>query len=549
MSIPNSTIYIANVCFSSNYEHVPFYESRSAQQSGLGGNVLRTFTSYTFLRETNSIKVHANKSETSSWNYLWFTNDGGANYFYYFIDRIEYVNDTTVELFLTLDVMQTYHFRYNLHPCFVERGHTPTDNIGDNIVEEDLELGEFVVDEEINVTNMDELVILVLSTINLKNTREESQDDGSWKPIAPSVFGTKIDGVFSGACLYGCPVHRWSSVVNALKIVEEAGKGEGIIAMWMYPKNLVTLVTGDSWVPSTDTSSSALVEVYGYDFFNVQVGRTERIGGSYYPTHKKLLTYPYKFIYITNNLGGSATYRFEDFANNGFQFRTTGSALPDGSARIYPLNYKGSEHNWDEGVSMNGFPMCCWNQDVYKMWLAQNKNTQNLAIGTGTLTVAGGVATALGSVVTGNLLGAGAGIATAIGGGTKIANVLAQRKDSEIQPPQAKGSLSGSVNTANGKGHFTIQIKTIKTERARMIDDYFTLYGYAIRRVMQPKRRTRRYFTYLKTNGCKIAGDVPTDHMRQIEAIYDKGTTFWWNGEHMADTWPLNNYPIGDSAV
>jgi hypothetical protein len=73
-----------------------------------------------------------------------------------------------------------------------------------------------------------------------------------------------------------------------------------------------------------------------------------------------------------------------------------------------------------------------------------------------------------------------------------------------------------------------------------MIDDFFTMYGYAVRRCKIPNRSSRPHWNYVKTIGCCITGSVPADDMRKICSIYDAGITFWKNGNEVGN-YSLNN--------
>lgn len=549
MSIPNSTIYICSVAFNSSFEHTPFFESKSAQQSTFAECVQRTYSAYTFLRESTSIKVQAHKNDTETWNYLYFTNDSGENYYYYFIDRIEYINDSTVELFLTLDVMQTYHFRYDLLPSFVERKHTMTDVPGDNIVEEDLDLGEYINYGDYHVTSMDTLCILVLSSINLNWLSKQTDSSISADIIkANPCLGSKIDGIYSGVGVYACDLAHWSALQIVLKKLDDKGLSDCVISMWMFPKNFVTLASGHVW---NSSSSSVIPEVYGFKNGTYSVYRPDDLNG-YVPTNKKLLTYPYSFLYCHNNMGTSAIYKYELSSVNthgarSVDFNLTGSVLPDGGIKIYPKLYKNSAIDYEEGITITGFPTCAWNQDAYKLWLAQNQSSHDLAMATGVLSIVAGAVAVGSSVATGGLTAIGGGGAM-LSGASQIANLLASKKDASVQPMQSKGSISGSVNVFSGNQHFTLQRKVIQNYKARIIDDYFSLYGYAIKRVMKngsdyDLRCARKCYTYIKTQGCKIKGSLPSDHAKQIQQIYDKGITFWRNGQNIGEFW-LDNSPL-----
>ena len=68
-----------------------------------------------------------------------------------------------------------------------------------------------------------------------------------------------------------------------------------------------------------------------------------------------------------------------------------------------------------------------------------------------------------------------------------------------------------------------------------MIDDYFDLYWYSIKRVKIPNRNVRDNWCYTKTIGCHVCGAIPNDDLTAIESIYDKGITFWKNADKIGD--------------
>ena len=74
---------------------------------------------------------------------------------------------------------------------------------------------------------------------------------------------------------------------------------------------------------------------------------------------------------------------------------------------------------------------------------------------------------------------------------------------------------------------FTFYRKTISRERAEIIDNHCTLYGYKTLRVKTPNRNVRQSFTYTKTQGCLLSGSLCQADARKIQSIYDNGITFW----------------------
>ena len=76
------------------------------------------------------------------------------------------------------------------------------------------------------------------------------------------------------------------------------------------------------------------------------------------------------------------------------------------------------------------------------------------------------------------------------------------------------------------------------------------MYGYATNRVKVPNTHVRAYWTYTKTIGCDIKpsanGGLPTDAIKKICSIYDKGIRFWTSASAIGEysTYASQNTPI-----
>ncbi|MBQ7770243.1 MAG: hypothetical protein IJ373_03545, partial [Clostridia bacterium] len=442
MGIAQSTINVCSgVRLNSRYEHSVFFEDRSAQLNFFAGKVVKTFSAYSFIRKSWDLNVAATMEEAASWSYLYFTNYPNGKRYFYFIDNIEYVNDGTVRLKLQIDVIQTYMFDFDFLPCFIERQHTTTDAIGDHTVDEGLELGELITNSTRNI-DPGKLAIMVMCTTNPNATTEAAA-----VPALPYMYNR----VFSGVKIWAVNPDKWVAWGQQLDKLDEIGQKDSIVAMWMYPMQLVKLGGEATW---TDADIAAPVEgaisqndaLLAYSFEK----NTAKLDG-YTPRNKKLFTYPFNFAYCTDNAGTSAAYRFERFSSGMISFVLSGSLSPDGGVHLTPQSYNGKPLNYHEGLTLRGYPTCAWNSDIYKMWLAQNQHSNAYSYALSGLKIAGGIAAVAG---TGGL-GAVAGAGSIVSGAKEIIGNLAQRADRDLQPPQAKGNFSSSVNITNNMLAFT----------------------------------------------------------------------------------------------
>lgn len=531
MSKPISWVSVCSgTRLNNRYTHTAFFPDEVAQKTWFLSKTVKEFKGYTYLRKNWAIKVEASMQEANTWDYLYFANpypaEGGGNHtgkiWYYFITNIQYVNENTVELSLELDVLQTYLFDFQLLPCYVDRMHSTTDGIGENTVEEGLAVGEYVVNSQTDTTVLNDLCILVQAT----------EDPGKTSAnLAVQALPYKYNGVFSGIRIYAVDGQHWQEWGNRIDTLHEEGKSDCIVSMWMYPECLVRLGGENEW---GDNVLCKTVNGAGFEAVAAP-GRPSTLNG-YNPKNKKLLGYPYSFLYATNNQGGSAVYRYERFTDpTDLTFTISGALGADAAVHMWPANYNGVEVNYHEGLGLSGFPTCAWDSDTYKLWLAQNQNQHNLAANTAGLKIFGGAAAVGFGLMSGNLMAAGAGAGAAISGVQQIMEMEAQRHDMEIVPPQARGNHSASVNVSFGKQLFTFQRKTVTAEYARKIDDYFTMYGYKTGRCLTPKFNHRKSHVYVKTVDCKIKGSFCAEDSARIESIFDKGVTFWRDPNGLGD--------------
>ena len=154
---PNSTIQIfKNIPWDNTYQHTLYFPSLIAQndlfntlfvgEANITKYGAKTFNNYMYQRKTaNSIKVAIAPDSIYDYNYMRFKNTSHGNkWFYAFITEIEYVNENTAIIFYELDVIQTYFNEMQIRMSYVEREHTLTDFIGENIEAEPIDFKEYV---------------------------------------------------------------------------------------------------------------------------------------------------------------------------------------------------------------------------------------------------------------------------------------------------------------------------------------------------------------------------------------------------------------------
>ena len=527
---PNTTVSLMwNVPLDADYEHTIYFDDPDKQTTYFNGLVKKRIASQSYQRAAiDAIRVEATMQEIYNCNYLAFINASHENKTYYaFITNVAYVNEHTCLVRYSIDVLQTWMFSYHIGPSFIERQHAMADTPGDNLVPEDVELGEYVVSGARELDALKNLAIVMAATVKV--------DGGNVIEATGNING----GVYSGLYYSWYPANSSGAALLSqhIELITTAGKSDGIVAVFMCPVFSVGYF---------DEKPSAQVPTA-----DIPITKPNTLGG-YTPKNKKLLTAPYNYLYVTDGMGKSATYNYEFFNTPNdsdtawFTLASSVSTITD--AMLIPAQYKGTSIlNWDEAFTISGWSQCAYNVDSFKAWMAQNSATIATNIVSGVGRAALGVASIKGNTPTvplnaGQPWGADSGGSELFNGVVSIMRTVASVADHSVLPPVAKSVGGACTMTGMGALNFHIYQKHIQPQFAKIIDDYFNLYGYATNRVDIPNRSGRPHWNYTKVlNLQTIYSAVPADDMAKIRAIYANGITWWKNGSE------VGNYTLDNS--
>ncbi len=524
--IPDTTIrLLKDVPLDNTYDHTVYFANQTAQINWFADFTKYTLTAQSYQRlQKGKMRVERRAENLYDCNYIMYQNSSfGNKWFYAFITGVEYINNETSEITFQIDVMQTWYFDYTVDQCFIEREHSATDVAGDNIVPENLELGEYVTGTEYAPDFIDKTLSIVIATNYWK------EDD-----VYKDTYGELFAGMYSTLKRLTFPLYdsdynynenAWREAYDAIDDINGKGKGDSILGVFILPNFLRDT---EGYHTTVTRAGKETVYIAKPDFSSY------RLDG-YLPKNKKLYTYPFNFLYLTNNSGDGKVLEYEYFTGEGnsMEFIVTGDTTLNPTILCIPVDYKGVGEKVDESLSLKGFPQCPHYSDAYKAWLAQNSAalTSQTALGIG----AGLLGTAAGIMSSNPVMVAG-GLASGIGA---VMNTVAQVQDHSAIPKSNRGQSQTAPLLCTGKLHFSFYRKHITAQFARIIDEFFDRFGYKTNRNKVPNhcntRFTRPKWGYTKTISCSITGSVPVDDMAEICGIYDNGITFWRSNATICD--------------
>lgn len=571
---PNSDVVLCRgVPIESDYKYTLYFDSIAAQNNYFFSKAFKQFHNVSYQRERrNYITLEIPATQVYACNYLLFKNTSyGEKWFFAFVDSVEYVNDNVTDIHYELDMMQTWMFEYTLMQCLVEREHSVTDKIFENTRPENIGYGELMCGVSQNLLSSHGLLGEYACVITSKPYSTGGDD-----PI-------KLYSQF-------CPVYGYIGRAEDMNVLVQdfvrSGQQDAVLSVTVA--NALMAQGADK--THFDMPKIVPKEDFKFVCYGVTSGIYEgeeqfkdQLPNGYKPRNKKLFGYPYNQLWISNNQGTVNEYRYEDFKidkDGFFHMEVAASGISSPECVLYPLDYRGVAKYYDHALVLTGYPTVPWIGDTYKAYMAMNRNQiENAVFTQGANGLMNTVSALLGGAMTMNnaadmLQAAKAdasnvgktvsqttktglrqqavgGIFSAIGtAGTSIIDFMttvwqveAKLQDVSNIPPNVGGlSGAGSVTNALARFDYSTYYMCVKPEYAEIVDKFFDMFGYNTCTVKVPNTHSRPHWNYVKTIGCEIQGFLPQEAANVIKAVYDRGVTFWKNGDEVGN-YTLDNSP------
>lgn len=531
-----SKVYLLSVPLENDYKNTLYFNGLSDQLSYFQSKIKRKFIDFSYQRKDNIIRIPDKDLDgkgckydellSAGINYVMYQNSYYSNkWFYCFIKNLKYINDGMTELEIETDVMQTWMTDYTVKESFVEREHVNDDSIGNHTFPEQLETGEYICNERIKDTELNstagDLTVIMASTLDItKNS------DGKF----PANGGGEYGGIYSGLKYYR--FDNRDDLDQILKDYVNAGQDGSISSIFIAPKVIA---------PVSSNGKTVMLSSITKSYYKDIVKNIEDIDG-YIPRNNKLFCYPYQYLLVSNNTGGSAIYKYEDFEEyedgKVCTFKIEGVLCPGCSIRLIPVSYKGVGENDEEGINLGKYPICNWQSDVYTNWLVQNSTQIALSKEQTQFNAFTGILSSARN------LDLGGAISAAANAGYEIKKTMAEVEKQSLTPPQARGNTNcGDVITSSNNNTFHFYKMNIKKEYAKKLDAYFDCFGYQVNTIKIPNKNHRQNYWYTKTIDVNIDGNIPNDDMQKIKNCYNNGITFWKDANDM------NNYSVENGIV
>lgn len=487
---PQTIVYLCHVPLEIDQKNQLDFATAAAQYTYFYGTRQKTYTSFTYQRKDNILRVPDEVDKLHNCNYVMYQNADfdATKWFYAFIESREYVNPNCTALKLKTDVWQTWMFQKVMLPSMIERQTTASDTYGEFCEPEPVSATAYPVDRvsmsllsiAANPTFNPILYFSKLPSATLSRTPTAVRFNSGALTMQYASLYTSIDD---------------SNLTYDLNALETAGEMDLIndIGIGLYSNEVVTQITS-----TTKTFVSAPL------------------------TPKNNKSYNYCYGVVT----GSSSYKLTVQELHKHTFDFTGDMWWGSS----PFCYAVLSDIPNKIVEYNSFPSISVTTSTYE-------NAINRRIAEINNTFSGNALIQFGQSVL-NLKPAEA-IRSIAGSGLSALDLYNQRANATLEPDSMSGG-SSSASILAGTGGIWLVRYAPKPEDFKRIDDFFSMFGYAINQIKTPSYHNRTVWDYIKTINVDISGNIPQEDVDELKAIFNNGVTVWHSAATFGDYSQLN---------
>lgn len=525
MFTPTTALRLLNTPLESDYRNTLWFPDRETQTAYFLGKTIKTYENFQYIKKNNTIVVDGEVDLLYNCNYIMYQNNNFTNkWFYAFIDRIEWASNSSVRLYVSTDVIQTWFFDITYYDSYVDRCHSDTDVAGDNIVPEDFSVGNPGGYQVAGSTDLapDGIALFATSTY-----------------AGESKTGSVNSGIYSG--------------------------GQNLVDFHIDNPGVGSIL--DSYVKNGTATAVIKLQQYPYKLKNgpmtVSFARYPTSISGYTPKNNKMLSSA--FITCFMSMYGQETdfnpvFITDNKVNIKLSADQTSGTISafvenysDGSISTISMFASIPESGWSYNQYKNDYNLHSGSNAMYVQRSVAQRTADYVSAGTNTVTsvldTAGsifrtgvslvgatgvpalGLSRALENIgSTARSFGEANQALTALnsfaGGYDSISQDLATISENYNAP--ATGGMSASNGyIATGKTVFSYGYKVLPRDIVERCDKFLTVYGYKQSEYRSINLHARASWTYIKTNGLNASGEFPDDDMNIIKRAFNNGIFFW----------------------
>lgn len=496
-------------------------------------------------------------------NYCRLKNTNDKRYYYYFVVKIEYINQNVTKLYLVIDTVMTYtqgKVLNNLNCLNVEREHLTKNDYMKMLpyLQKNSDILQTYTKKYTfeNGLYFDDYAVLIQSSASLVGGFGSVNN-----PTITASLGGNCDNVYSPLSLYYIDKKKFNDFVS--KISKFAWVQQHIVKMILIPKIFIS--ENDFEKVTTDYGFDGLYILKGDVKFNNSVlkDKLKEISIPYQKLLKMLnlddttihlLRNEYVSIELYNYNGSCVNIDVADLSDkHGLEFSSCKVIGYENIVSIFIKNHKvGKELEFTGtytpkpdfyGTSLNqaitfsdfdNLPLAINNRDLSLSKNAHQRALQESRLFSGRLN----------NLLNGNDNTSRLYDAISLTSNISIANLFgrlndeynyyndlkAQSEDKKIEPPTViQGSNTNALTRNNDVYGLTYKIQTLTEYELEKVKKYYRVMGYQVNKQIETLSDVEcmSNINYVKFNGTFNIKNIDTAHNEILKQVFANGVRFW----------------------
>lgn len=526
---PNSQFIMCKSPLARGYLHTLTFGSKTEQLNYFTSLPSRYLakSDWSYIRKNGFVRANIVADQLYQYNYCLYQNkEYGDKWFYAFVTRIEYVNETCSYVYIETDIWQSWQFDIEWRNCYVEREHVSNDTVGNHTVPEPVSFSSDYYDFiQVSMSGTDELsgdvCYGIASSVTLATGAKDAvRNIVSGCPQACYLYGFKdytsfnnaINKFYSDATVYG---------------------DDPIVYTFTYPAEYHNGLN-----PESDGKLGYTATPVMRTWTRTKSSITNTITATY--KNNKCATFPFLSFEVMLPTQ-TIDYRVESFTGDTIRF--TGTLGVSANTTVgFTSNYEDENLKFE----LSDYPQAPFKSSLTGQWEA---NMLNLKLGT--LLNIGSTALGTNSIPSSVSYGepqelspssvyqqptfdtSGSGMiankVTNVAG--SIYNGASAKINMEMQQQRQTPTANGYTNTwttlVTKRNRPIFGYSYLKPEIMQTLDEFFTMYGYQVNRVKTPAHNNRPGFNYIKCSNAEMGGNMPQEDLDVINSTLNRGITLW----------------------
>ena len=514
MFSPTTNLRLLSVPLGSDYSNTVWFPSVENQIAYFTGKTVKTYENFNYIKKNNTVVVNDEIDRLYSCNYVMYRNANFTNrWFYAFIVKMEWASNSSTRLYLTTDVIQTWFFDIKYYQSYVDRCHSDTDNVGDNIVPENFTGASQGGYCQVGTQDLDLDMVTVFATTDYTGKSLTPYDLTGIVSGAGSAWSHRYDKSTLGSLL---SQYVQNGTASAISRIQQWPSHTPTVSFLKYPSSI------DGYVPvNNKLRSGAFINCYMTMYGQEITFSPEYINDS-----------TVQATIVTDDTSGTIGCVVTNYCSSDIPNINMTAVIPESS--------------WAYNQYKNDYNLHSASNAIYQQRTGYQRNlNQALANITAGQNIAGTVASAIDAInpvtwITGqggaavnravenakSTLVAGAQAGWYEKGIDEITQDLTAISES-YNAPATGGVASSNLYIVAKKTALSYGYKVPPLDIVKRCDKYLTVYGYKQSCYRDINLHARASWTYVKTMGLNASGNFPQEDMNVIKQIFDKGIFFW----------------------